>query len=164
MRNPPGDGAPRWSVQVAAALAIISAALHVGVVSAGQLAGWAMAAMAWACLYCAWHLWRRPSARVWGLTAAMDAGMLVLHVPMLFDGHGAMTLHVHGPATSTGGTAPLMLLGLGVVLTQFAISGWAVWVTASVTAGAVHPAPDRSPAWRTAYLTPDCPTPDRSVR
>jgi hypothetical protein len=99
--------------KVAAGLALAGAAVHVLLVDAGSLGSLVMVAMALACLPCAWHLWRHPSAAVWGATAAVDAAMLLLHAQML--------------ATETHSTAmhhpTLMWTGLGLVTSQLALAG-----------------------------------------
>jgi hypothetical protein len=97
--------------RVAAGLALASAAVHLLLISAGELGTVVMAGMALACLPCAWHLWRRPTPGVWGMTAAVDVGMLALHAPMLAStGH-----HASAPAA-------LMWTGLALVLGQLALA------------------------------------------
>ena len=64
------------------------------------------AGMALACLPCARHLWRSPTAAVWGVTAAVDAAMLGLHAQML----ASTSAHAHSGA-SVGA-----LMWLGVLL------------------------------------------------
>ena len=71
--------------RAAALLAVASAGVHLLLVSSTSLGSAVMAAMALACLPCAWHLWRSPSGSVWALTALVDAGMLAVHAPMLAD-------------------------------------------------------------------------------
>src|SRR3954447_6074357 len=77
--------------RVAAVAAVTSAGVHLLLVSSSSLGTAVMAAMALACLPCAWHLWRSPTGAVWSLTATVDAGMLALHAPMVAAHH-----HVHG--------------------------------------------------------------------
>jgi len=98
--------------RVAAAAAVGSATLHLVLATSGELSALAMALMALACLPCAWHLWRVPSASVWGLTALVDLGMLALHAPMVLGAgthpatmhtatmHTATMHHATGPATA----------------------------------------------------------------
>jgi hypothetical protein len=50
-----------------------------------------MLAMALACLPCAWHLWRSPTAAVWGMTAALDVAMLAVHAQLAVGASG----HAH---------------------------------------------------------------------
>lgn len=95
-------------------LALGSAALHVVLAASGELDALAMAAMALVCLPCAVHLWRSPTAPVWGLTALVDLGMLALHVPML-AGSG---MH-HGTAAGPGSVGVLALV---LVVGQLALA------------------------------------------
>jgi hypothetical protein len=99
--------------RTAAVLAVGSAAVHLLLVSSSSLGALVMAGMALACLPCAWHLWRDPTLGVWGMTAAIDAGMLALHAPMLTGGH------------HHGATASLMWLGIGLVAGQLLLAGTA---------------------------------------
>ncbi|MGY1712187.1 hypothetical protein ACI8AC_22030 [Geodermatophilus sp. SYSU D00758] len=108
-----GPVAARATGRVAAVLALGSAVAHVVAVDAASLASLAMAAMALACLPCAWHLWRAPTRSVWGVTVAVDLGMLAVHAPM-----AAGTHHHHGATSPWPGlvlvTASL-LVGLAVL-------------------------------------------------
>jgi hypothetical protein len=99
--------------RAAAVLAVASAGVHLLLVTSSSLGTAVMAAMALACLPCAWHLWRAPTAPVWALTATVDAGMLALHAPML------TTPAHHG----TGSPASLMWLGTGLVVAQLGLAG-----------------------------------------
>jgi hypothetical protein len=104
--------------RAAAALALVTVVVHALVLDPGSLASLVMAGAAVACLPCAWHLWRRPTAAVWAMTAAVDGAMLLLHTQMLATAGGhAMPMH-HG--TRIGG---LMWLGLGLVLAQLCLAG-----------------------------------------
>ena len=98
--------------RAAALLAVASAGVHLLLVSSTSLGSAVMAAMALACLPCAWHLWRSPSGSVWALTALVDAGMLAVHAPML-----ATPAH-HGGESATS----LMWLGVGLVVAQLALA------------------------------------------
>ncbi|WP_448627644.1 hypothetical protein [Geodermatophilus sp. URMC 64] len=121
--DPPGDAdalpglvAPVRAAllgRFAAGLALASAAVHVALLDAASLGSLVMVAMALACLPCAWHLWRHPSAAVWGATAAVDGAMLLLHAQTLAAGtHSAA---MHAPA--------LMWTGLALVSGQLALAG-----------------------------------------
>ncbi|MGY1810026.1 hypothetical protein ACI8AF_21880 [Blastococcus sp. SYSU D00669] len=99
--------------RVAAALAVASAVVHLLLLDAGSLGSLVMLAMALVCLPCAWHLWRHPTATTWGLTAAVDGAMLLLHAQML----STVTHHAH---TTAG---PLMWTGLALVTGQLALAG-----------------------------------------
>lgn len=101
--------------RAAAVLAVASAGVHLLLVSSSSLGTAVMAAMALACLPCAWHLWRSPTAGVWAMTAGVDAGMLAVHAPML-----ATPSH-HGAGTPTS----LMWLGVALVVTQLALAATA---------------------------------------
>ena len=98
--------------RAAAVLALASAGVHLLLVSSSSLGTAVMAAMALACLPCAWHLWRSPSGAVWGVTALVDAGMLALHAPTT-----AGPIH-HG----TGSSPSLMWLGVGLIAAQLALA------------------------------------------
>jgi hypothetical protein len=106
-------GAPALG-RAAAGLAGASAVVHLLQVGAGSLGALVMAAMALACLPCAWHLWRAPTPSVWGLTAAIDGGMLLLHA----------TLVAQHPAHHEGAVAGgLMWPGLVLIAAQLALAG-----------------------------------------
>src|SRR3954469_24195716 len=78
--------------RVAAGLAVGSALVHLLQVDGAALGSLLMAVMALPCLPCAWHLWRAPTPAVWGLTAAADAGMLLLHATLV-SGDGMHAMH-----------------------------------------------------------------------
>jgi hypothetical protein len=109
----PRTGLARTALsRTAAVLAVGSAVTHLLLVSSSSLGTAVMAAMALACVPCAWHLWRSPTGAVWALTAAVDLGMLAVHAPML-----ATTGHHHtAPATS------LMWFGVGLVVGQLVLA------------------------------------------
>jgi hypothetical protein len=110
---PTGIGLTRTVLaRSAAVLAIASAVVHLLLVNSSSLGTAVMAAMALACLPCAWHLWRSPSSAVWAMTAGVDAGMLAVHAPML-----ATPSH-HG----AGAPASLMWLGVSLVVSQLALA------------------------------------------
>jgi hypothetical protein len=115
----PGDlGAlPRAALlgKVAAAFALASAVVHLLLLDATSLGSLLMAGMALACLPCAWHLWRHATPGVWGTTAAVDAGMLVLHGQMLTAG----THHAHGTSAAPHG---LVWTGLALVTSQLVLA------------------------------------------
>jgi hypothetical protein len=103
--------------RAAAGLALASAAVHLLLLDAASLGSLVMVGMAAACLPCAWHLWRAPSAAVWGITAAVDATMLVLHLQMLSGPSSHAGMHSASAPTS------LMWLGLALVGGQLALAG-----------------------------------------
>jgi hypothetical protein len=100
--------------RVAAGLALASAGVHLLLLTTGELGTLVMAGMALVCLPCAWHLWRRPTPGVWGMTAAVDVGMLALHAPML----ASSDHHASAPGA-------LMWAGLALVLGQLALAATA---------------------------------------
>jgi hypothetical protein len=106
--------------RVAAVLAVASAAVHLTLLDATSLGSLLMVAMAAVCLPCAWHLWRSPTASVWGMTAAVDAVMLVVHAQML-----GRPAHEMAGMQHTAAPSPLMWLGLGLVVSQLALAGTA---------------------------------------
>jgi hypothetical protein len=75
-----------------------------------------MALMAVACLPCAWHLWRWPTASVWGLTALLDGTMLALHLQLVAGGHA------HHSTTAGG----LMWAGLALAVGSLSVSAVAL--------------------------------------
>ena len=85
--------------RAAAALVATSAVVHVLQADTASLAGLLMPVMALACLPCAWHLWRAPTGAVWALTAALDAGMLLVHATVMAGGGMAMHHSAAGPGT-----------------------------------------------------------------
>ena len=104
--------------RTAAVLGLVSAGVHVLLLDASSLGSLAMLGMALACLPCAWHLWRGPAPSVWAITAALDAGMLLVHAQMLAAGSAhAMPGMAHG-GSSTG----LVVLGLAVVTAQLLLA------------------------------------------
>ncbi len=100
-----------------AGLVLASALIHLLLLDTSSLGVLAMAAMALACLPCAWHLWRSPTAGVWAVAATMDATMLVLHVQMVSAPDAA---HQHAGAA---GRAALVWLGAALVVTQLLVAG-----------------------------------------
>jgi hypothetical protein len=100
--------------RLAAGLAVASAVVHLLLLEATDLGSLVMVSMALACLPCAWHLWRHPTPRTWGLTAAVDGGMLLLHAQML----STAPHHAHGGN-------PLMWTGLALVTGQLALAATA---------------------------------------
>jgi hypothetical protein len=109
-----GPGRGTGPGRAAAGLAVASAAVHLLQVDGTALGSLLMAAMALACLPCAWHLWRAPTRSVWGLTAAADAGMLLLHATLMAGAHGMHHAHT--------GSSP-MWLGTALVGVQLALAG-----------------------------------------
>lgn len=110
--------------RAAAVLTLTSATVHVGMADLADLGSLALLGMALVCLPCAWHLWRCPTARVWGLTATLDATMLVLHL----QGHAtaAATGSLHAAhAGAAPATAGLMWLAMALVGSQLVVAGLA---------------------------------------
>jgi hypothetical protein len=82
--------------RVCAGLAVCSAVLHgvmVGHAGNPVTAAIILAMMA-TCLYCARDLWVAGSLRAWGLVAAMNLGMIVVHC--------SLPAHQHGTPLTTG--------------------------------------------------------------
>ena len=104
--------------RVAAVLVAISAVVHVLQADAASLAGLLMPVMALACLPCAWHLWRAPTAAVWGMTAALDVGMLLVHATLMAG--GGMAMHHSTAAPGTLVWAGLVLAGAQLALATVA--------------------------------------------
>jgi hypothetical protein len=103
--------------RAAAVLALVSAVVHLLLVDLSTLGSLAMLGMALACLPCAWHLWTARTGRVWALTAAADAAMLLLHVQMLAPQSG----HHHATAAPDHAVG-LMLTGVVLVAGQLALA------------------------------------------
>ncbi|KQS69170.1 hypothetical protein [Modestobacter sp. Leaf380] len=109
--------------QAAAVLAVGSAGVHLALAGSGDLSALAMALMALVCLPCSLHLWRAPTASVWGLTALVDLGMLAVHLPMVVGtGHAGM----HGAHTAASGPSALVVGGLVLVGGQLLLAGTAL--------------------------------------
>ncbi len=79
-------------------LAVSSAVLHA---SSPSILTVAMAA---ACLYCAYELWRFDTVRSWLMVAVMNLAMIAVHIPM--------TGHRHGGAVA----APTVDMGMAMQL------------------------------------------------
>jgi hypothetical protein len=101
--------------RVAAILALVSASLHLALLDASSLGSFAMVGMALACLPCAWHLWRGPTAGVWGMTAGLDVAMLLVHAQMLAAPSAMASMHGGRPSG-------LVASGLGVVSGQLVLA------------------------------------------
>ncbi|NYJ07245.1 hypothetical protein [Petropleomorpha daqingensis] len=104
--------------RVAAVLVATSAVVHVLQADTASLAGLLMPVMAVACLPCAWHLWRAPTPAVWGMTAALDAGMILVHATLMAGGGMAMHHGAAGPGTLAW--AGLVLAGAQLALAALA--------------------------------------------
>jgi hypothetical protein len=104
--------------RVAAVLVATSAVVHLLQADAASLAGLLMPVMALACLPCAWHLWRAPTGAVWGMTAALDAGMLLVHATTVAG--GGMAMHHSGAGPGTLVRAGLVLAGAQLALAAVA--------------------------------------------
>ena len=104
----------------AAVLALGSAVVHLLLFDASSTGSLAMAGMALACLPCAWNLWRAPTPSVWGMTAAGDAGMALVHSQML---SGALDHAMAGMTPMQPADIGMMWLGLGLACTQLAFAG-----------------------------------------
>ncbi|MEE2033711.1 hypothetical protein [Rhodococcus chondri] len=81
-----------WLRRPAAALAVVSAALHavslVGYAAYSPTISVMTVAMILGCLYCARHLWVRGSPWDWCLVAMMNVGMIALHLALMSPGSG----------------------------------------------------------------------------
>lgn len=75
-----------WINRIAAALALISAILHLRM-GIGTAAGSFVAVMAIVCLFCAVDLWRSMRNRAWVMVAGTSAVMLLAHTPGLTGHH-----------------------------------------------------------------------------
>lgn len=103
-----------------AVLALVSAGLHLTLLDTSSLGSLVMAAMALACLPCAWHLWRQATPRVWRLVLLADVTMLLVHV-QLSAGEGHAMHHAGAP----------MWLPLAVVGAQLALGAGVLVRTAA---------------------------------
>lgn len=114
----------RVAGRVAAALAVVSAGLHVAALGAmPPLAVLLMLAAALACLQCVPALWRTSDSRAWEWTAGTAAAMIALHLLVM----GA----TGGPATH-GGAAHA---ASGHVAAHLHGEGWDLMHVASLVAG-----------------------------
>ena len=133
----------RALARVSALLALASAAVHLSMLDTGSLGLVVMAAMALACLPCAWHLWHHPTPRVWGWAVGADLAMLVVHVHLMAGAQHKM----HMGTVPGGGTA----LPLALVVTQLALAA----VVGLIARPRVDPRTRRvSPAHPTQPITP----------
>ena len=111
-------GGPQLLAATAAGVATASALLHLPLL-VPLASGWVTAvslAPAVACLGCAVHLWRRPSAAAWAGHVGVAA--LMLAHPLL-----APAGHAHGGAGAWAPGVLLLLAGLGVLL---GLARWAL--------------------------------------
>jgi hypothetical protein len=140
-------GVTTWWRRSAAGLAVGSALLHAVSLpehahSPAALA--LLAAMIIGCLYCARHLWSRGALGDWALVAAMNLGMIGLHVSMLGGGaphtghsHGGHTMATAAPAPAMSmSMSPLMSAALALAAVEAA---FAIAVVLFRTRGASHP-------------------------
>ncbi|MBY6414284.1 hypothetical protein HQ346_21540 [Rhodococcus sp. BP-252] len=103
-----------WINRIAAALAVLSAYLHLTMNDAGI----AIVAMAVLCLFCAVDLWRSPGNRTWVMVAASSAGMLLAHSSFP-SGH-----HHTGHAASQ----PSMTAASAIAAAELALAAFVVFV------------------------------------
>jgi hypothetical protein len=103
-----------------AVLAASSAVLH-GVM-VGHAGNPAMAvlilAMMATCLYCARDLWIVGSLRAWGLVAAMNLGMIVVHCSSPAHHHGAAL----APTVAAGQPSTVMMLAIAISAVEVAVA------------------------------------------
>ncbi|SNS94928.1 hypothetical protein [Rhodococcoides kyotonense] len=96
-----------WINRIAAALAVLSAYLHLTMDGAGIV----IVAMAVLCLFCAVDLWRSPGNRAWVMIAVSSAGMLLAHASFPAGHH-----HVDHVASHPGMTAASAIAAAELVL------------------------------------------------
>ena len=90
-------------------LAVTSAVLHASSLSVLTVA------MAAACVYCAYELWRYDSVRSWLLVAVMNIAMIAAHLPLV--GH-----HGHTGVASAMGAATAMGLATVVAVAEILLA------------------------------------------
>ncbi|OZF26091.1 hypothetical protein [Rhodococcus sp. 14-2483-1-2] len=100
-----------WMGRAGAFLALLSATVHVaGMIGHSTLHVVVTLIMAAGCVYCASHLWSRPSPRDWAAVAAMSVAMIALHQNVGVAGSHAghqgpivpmeMSMSVNAPAST----------------------------------------------------------------
>lgn len=119
----PARTSGRW----AAAAAAMGGAAHLAMVPGGGWMAALGAAMALACLPCAWHLWRRPSLRAARTVIGMSLAMVLVHGALVLSGgHGGGHAHAHQPSSGAAdGHAATMLAIIAVELgTALLAAAW----------------------------------------
>ncbi|CAH0152669.1 hypothetical protein CH278_06080 [Rhodococcus sp. 05-2254-5] len=115
-----------WAGRAGSVLAVASAAVHTGGIAGhGIVHTSLLAVMALGCIYCAWHLWKRPTPTGWALTAIMNIAMIALHQNMSSTGshlghHGALAT-AHPVTAMPGSTAAFALAATEVVFATAAL-------------------------------------------
>jgi hypothetical protein len=132
MRTVPERRSGRWAAAAAAA----AGAAHLAMVPGGGWMAALGAAMAAACLPCAWHLWRRPSLGAARTVIGMSLAMVLVHGALLLSGGpGGGHAHAHHPSAGTvdahaGAMLAIIAVELGTALLA------AAWVRRQRTARA----------------------------
>lgn len=117
-----------WWRRSAAALALLSALLHLAAVpgSLGQAPAMTalMLTMTLGCLYCAKHLWTRGALRDWAWTALMNIGMIAAHLAILSPGAAHAHHHTAGGTVPSGHTmSALMTAAIVTAAIEAALAG-----------------------------------------
>ncbi|KIQ08017.1 hypothetical protein [Rhodococcus sp. MEB064] len=107
--------------RAAAALAVISAGLHVSVLGGHAASSVPITvvtvSMIVGCVYCARHLWVGGAVHDWGLVAIMNTGMIAMHLIVTGprsggEGHGHGRAQVASSAPSTESMDSFMVAAL----------------------------------------------------
>ncbi|WP_084727393.1 hypothetical protein [Rhodococcoides yunnanense] len=99
-----------WINRIAAALALVSAVLHLRM-GVSDIAGAFVTAMALLCVYCAVDLVRSAGNRAWLMVAVTSAGMLLAHASFPAHHHHAADQTSSMTMASVVAAAELVLAG-----------------------------------------------------
>lgn len=113
--------------RVCAVLAVVSAVLHLSMLghASSVVLAVLVAAMASACLFCGYELWRGGSLRIWCLVGVMSLAMVAAHLSIPGHRHGDPP-GVSGPPAEP--MSVLMGLATTVSLIEAVIAAVVLWV------------------------------------
>jgi hypothetical protein len=105
--------------RLCAAVAAGSAALHATMIghAAGLVPALLIIAMATACLFCAYELWRGCGPRTWLVVAVMNLAMIAVHWSMPAHHHGTPIVGPAEPMPALMGLATAVSLTEAVIAT-----------------------------------------------
>lgn len=105
--------------RLCAAVAAGSAALHATMIghAASPLLALLIVAMAAACLFCAYELWRGCGPRTWSVVAVMNLAMIGVHWSMPAHHHGTPVVGPTEPMPALMGLATAVSLTEAVIAT-----------------------------------------------
>lgn len=101
-----------WGRRLCAVVAAASAGLHATMIghAGGPVPAVLTAAMAAACLFCAYELWRGCGLRTWSVVALMNLAMIAVHWSMPVHHHGTPVVGPAEPMPALMGFATVVSL------------------------------------------------------